>query len=397
MKKKKKRSTWLLFTLIFCCLTGIGNFKLLPVHAEDFLTEGYFGYSIVDEEIMIHSYFGKEVDVLIPEKIAGYPVTKIGKETFLHRDQIQTITIPDTVTYIEEDTLTELPNLWKIILKSDQVAVKAAEHVIILEDYPRYIDPALLKKYVEEQELQKQENQSKEKEDSTKGKEDSSKGKEDSSKGKEDSSKGKEDSFKEKEDSNREEAEEQNFSVEMDSSEEDTEEKTKATEKAEAAEKMDTSKQYAGVYVEQNKIYITVDQDHHLIAVDEQGNVKRIEKEKEYYLGHRGDGMLRIFDREGKELNLSNGQIQLADGKKIILPDKDSIKTEQEKTEQEKTEQEKTEQKNAERKKTVGAEQRDANEEQKEGESGLFFGLLMAALGILILFAAGKRIYMRKK
>ena len=85
------------------------------------------------------------------------------------------------------------------------------------------------------------------------------------------------------------------------------------------------------------------------------------------------------------------------DGKKIILPDKDSIKTEQEKTEQEKTEQEKTEQKNAERKKTVGAEQRDANEEQKEGESGLFFGLLMAALGILILFAAGKRIYMRKK
>jgi len=69
------------------------------LHAQD------FEYTIANGSITITNYTGPGGNVAIPATIAGMPVTAIGAQAFLGRTTLTAITIPDSVTNIEDGFL----------------------------------------------------------------------------------------------------------------------------------------------------------------------------------------------------------------------------------------------------------------------------------------------------
>lgn len=111
----------------------------LPVIAADYYTEGFFKYSIVNQEyISIHSYYGTEKEVVIPESIAGLPVLCIEAKAFYGNSAARKITIPYTVREIGEDAFGNMPALKKIVTQSEEVSDKVSDS---LEDNKPKPDP----------------------------------------------------------------------------------------------------------------------------------------------------------------------------------------------------------------------------------------------------------------
>lgn len=100
----------------------------VPVMAADYYTEGFFKYSIVNQEyISIHSYYGTEKEVVIPESIAGLPVLCIEAKAFYGNSAAQKITIPYTVREIGEDAFGNMPALKEIVTQSEEVSDKISD------------------------------------------------------------------------------------------------------------------------------------------------------------------------------------------------------------------------------------------------------------------------------
>lgn len=111
----------------------------LPVMAADYYTEGFFKYSIVNQEyISIHSYYGTEKEVVIPDSIAGLPVLCIEAKAFYGNSAAQKITIPYTVREIGEDAFGNMPALKEIVTQSEEVSDKVSDS---LEDNKPKPDP----------------------------------------------------------------------------------------------------------------------------------------------------------------------------------------------------------------------------------------------------------------
>lgn len=111
----------------------------LPVMAADYYTEGFFRYSIVNQEyISIHSYYGIEKEVVIPDSIAGLPVLCIEAKAFYGNSATQKITIPYTVREIGEDAFGNMPALKEIVTQSEGVSDKISDS---LEDKSPEPDP----------------------------------------------------------------------------------------------------------------------------------------------------------------------------------------------------------------------------------------------------------------
>ncbi len=86
-----------------CCTLGVLLFRSVltgELHAQD------FEYTIANGSITITNYTGPGGNVVIPVTIDGMPVTAIGGQAFLGRTTLTTITIPDSVTNIEDGFLT---------------------------------------------------------------------------------------------------------------------------------------------------------------------------------------------------------------------------------------------------------------------------------------------------
>ena len=66
------------------------------------LTEDNFAYEIINEEAIIRGYAGSDSKVIIPAEIKGYPVTTIGAGAFQNRTGIVEVSIPNSVTTIED-------------------------------------------------------------------------------------------------------------------------------------------------------------------------------------------------------------------------------------------------------------------------------------------------------
>ena len=77
--------------LILCCL--------LPADAE---TYGDFTYSVSDGKATVTKYTGSGGDVTVPETLGGCPVTAIGACAFQGRKGLASVTLPDSVTYIDD-------------------------------------------------------------------------------------------------------------------------------------------------------------------------------------------------------------------------------------------------------------------------------------------------------
>ena len=70
----------------------------VPAVAED--GEWSYEYKIENGGAVVTGYNGVGGDVVIPPTLGGYPVTTIGWASFFHRDQLKSVTIPDSVTTI---------------------------------------------------------------------------------------------------------------------------------------------------------------------------------------------------------------------------------------------------------------------------------------------------------
>lgn len=103
MNKKSKECKRIFFSLIllfmFIFITSRDT-----VLAETVYTEGDFYYELQDESIMITGYFGSDTEITLPDKIAGYPLSKIASGAFMGTT-VKVINLPDTIMTIEEDAI----------------------------------------------------------------------------------------------------------------------------------------------------------------------------------------------------------------------------------------------------------------------------------------------------
>ncbi len=75
---------------------------------------GDFEYALSGGEIAITGYAGSNSDVSIPETIDGYPVTRIGEDAFRGRTELTSVTIPDGVTFVGNETFSGCSNLKRV-------------------------------------------------------------------------------------------------------------------------------------------------------------------------------------------------------------------------------------------------------------------------------------------
>lgn len=109
--KKSSKILLLVVTIIAIFMIMIGT-----SFAE---TNNDYSYTIFyDETIKITGYTGDSIHLEIPSMIDGYPVTGIGNNAFYNNDNLQSVTIPDSVISIDKEAFAYCSNLQNITLPS---------------------------------------------------------------------------------------------------------------------------------------------------------------------------------------------------------------------------------------------------------------------------------------
>lgn len=111
------------------CLSAVLLLVSLPLGAVAATTEKTtadgFVYTVVNEKVTIKQYTGTATAVTVPETIDGLPVTTIGDGAFSYKSELQSVTLPNSITTIRmmafmgctaltSINLTTLPTLDKI-------------------------------------------------------------------------------------------------------------------------------------------------------------------------------------------------------------------------------------------------------------------------------------------
>ena len=118
-------------------------FSLLPLSAADdtVYSEGYFKYTISGDTAAIVGYFGSESEIVIPDSLGGRKVTEIRGRIFRSDLPLKKLTLPDTLTSIDDALLTALTQLRVGIRQSRSISPRVPSGCVIIEDYPVYVDP----------------------------------------------------------------------------------------------------------------------------------------------------------------------------------------------------------------------------------------------------------------
>ena len=72
---------------------------------EDWFTEKNFQYTLSENKITIRKYIGSSSIVRVPAEINSYPVICLGKESFSNHLSLKKISIPSSITQIENGAL----------------------------------------------------------------------------------------------------------------------------------------------------------------------------------------------------------------------------------------------------------------------------------------------------
>lgn len=117
--------------------------SLLPfsISAETVYSEGYFKYTISGDEAAIIEYFGSESEIVIPSSLGGRTVTELRGRIFRSDLPVTKLTLPDTLTAIDDSLLTGLSQLRVVVLQSRSISPRVPSGCVIIEDYPVYVDP----------------------------------------------------------------------------------------------------------------------------------------------------------------------------------------------------------------------------------------------------------------
>ena len=76
---------------------------------------GEWEYTVSENKVTITGYTGNSPQVVIPSKIKGYVVEKIGEEAFRYCSSLESVTIPDTIKEIESLAFEDCTSLVKVI------------------------------------------------------------------------------------------------------------------------------------------------------------------------------------------------------------------------------------------------------------------------------------------
>ena len=91
---------------------------LATVRERNIISAEEFDYEVVDGEVVITSYKGKDSYVEIPAEIDGTPVTEVGFYAFEAKSDLISVTLPESVTVIGEGAFADCQGLADINLPS---------------------------------------------------------------------------------------------------------------------------------------------------------------------------------------------------------------------------------------------------------------------------------------
>lgn len=243
---------------------------LIPaqVQAEEDTTRysfGHFYYHSHNGYVSICGYLGRETEVEIPSVMSGRPVSEIESGSFQGCDTIETITVPDTVVMVYEDSFSGAASLKKIISHTVGVEIKADSGVTI--------------EYVNDDNHQPIE---------TKPKEDKPGGSGESGIAVPTN----------KEPGNKDASEIGDYVYEETDEETDTGSDNGS---------FDTTPNLPdGIHIPDSDMVVTVDENDNLVQVDSKGNKIVLDSEKKYQLEENEDGSVRIVDADGKEVRVTD-------------------------------------------------------------------------------------------
>lgn len=80
-------------------------------------------YKMINGEITITGYLGKNMDLVIPKTIEGYPVTRIGKSAFSDHEYLNSVIIPDGVVAIGDAAFYNCDDLTRVELPESLVTI----------------------------------------------------------------------------------------------------------------------------------------------------------------------------------------------------------------------------------------------------------------------------------
>ncbi len=114
-----------LILLVFCFS--------IPVHADETDTTKYsagnFYYHVHEGYVSVCGYVGDDTEIIIPSNIAGSPVSEIESKAFDGCNTIETITIPETVDTLYDDSFSGMTSLKKVICNTINVNINVGDGI----------------------------------------------------------------------------------------------------------------------------------------------------------------------------------------------------------------------------------------------------------------------------
>jgi hypothetical protein len=104
-----------IISIVLAVLMTVSVFTVLPISADAFYhrTEKRnndnftYLYDKEDNDIEIYQYNGEDPEVVVPDEIDGYPVTKICRLAFEGCDYVTKISLPDTIAIVGEEAFSD--------------------------------------------------------------------------------------------------------------------------------------------------------------------------------------------------------------------------------------------------------------------------------------------------
>lgn len=78
---------------------------------------------LADGTAVVRGYTGQDTDLVIPSVLGGYPVSTIGADAFSGREELRSVTLPETLRTIEENAFTRCKGLESITLPEGLASV----------------------------------------------------------------------------------------------------------------------------------------------------------------------------------------------------------------------------------------------------------------------------------
>ena len=299
MNEYKKEKNRFLVTLIMVLALTLLIFRGTALAAAVY-TEDDFYYEVQGEAIVITGYFGTDTEITLPDRIAGYPVSKIAQGAFKDTDTVKTINLPDTIMEIEEEAIAQG---MKVVYMSNADTSRQSE-----PDSPDSAEP---------EEAGKDDGMKTDKEMNG----------EDNKETASEETIGNDATVAEKEKTGNVEEVEINLpdTVEEENNEDNNKENNKDNNKDNNKEnnKDNNKDNNKGIKTGDVEYTIRVDENHHLIIEDSDGNKQVIDEKNEYTMTTDQDGTVTIQNQNGEKVSVdSDGTIKAGENT-IVKIEKD--------------------------------------------------------------------------